>query len=215
LEILSKIIIENDLYLISDEVYDKLVFFQKHERIASIDGMWERTLTIGSAGKTFSVTGWKIGWMIGPYKLLWNCYLANQYNVFCVNTPMQNAIAVSLKKARENGFYEELVELFIKKSEMLGSILEDCGLKIIKPNSGYFMLSDISNVDFPYDESKGTRDYEFCRWLPKEIGVAAIPPSAFYSDENKKLIQNFARFCFCKNDETLFEASKRLKKLKK
>eukprot|EP01080_Neovahlkampfia_damariscottae_P002842 gene2842-4248_t len=215
LEKLSQFIVKNDLICLTDEVYESFNFSEtKHQRIANYPGMFDRTLTICSAGKTFSVTGWKIGWIIGPEDLVFNAYLVNQYTVFCVSTPLQLATAHALELTSTSNYFEELRSNLRTKKEQLCEMLDDVSLKPVIPHSGYFVLVDISKIDFPWNESKESKDYAFCRWLPHSIGIAAIPLSPFYSNFNVKLAENYARFCFAKNDETMSEAKKRIIKLK-
>lgn len=213
LEMIAQVAQEHDLLVISDEVYEFLVFDRqaKHYRIATLPGMWQRTLTIGSAGKAFSTTGLKIGWIIGPDNLIFNTYLYNQYSVFCTNTLSQRVVAQCFD---QKDYFSQVLDRFEQCSNLLQNILERNGLKVVKPHSGYFMLASIENVDFPFDDSSPgapPRDFQFCRWLPGAVKVAAIPPSAFYSEENKRKIgSRYARFCLCKTEETLQQAAERL-----
>lgn len=214
LEMLSRVAIEHDLLVITDVVYEFLVYDRQCviDRIASLPGMFERTISVCSAGKTFSITGLKVGWLIGPEELIHSCYLYNQYSVFCVNTASQRAVAKCFERV---DYFAGILDRFEKHSGMLQEMLEGAGLKVVKPHSGYFMLADISNVDFPYDpNSSDPYDLQFCRWLPKEIKVAAIPPTSFVStDAAREKMQKYARFCFCKTEEAILEAGQRLKKL--
>jgi len=230
MEQIAQVVQEFDLIVFSDEVYEFLVFGNnektqkplQHERIATLPGMWERTFTICSAGKTFSNTGWKIGWSIAPSNLTFNAYLVNQYKVFSVATPLQRAVADCLEQMQTNGYLSAIQNRLKQRYEYLANIYEkDVGLPIIKPMAGYFMLGNIEKIAFENDskrtianDDKG-RDYEFARWLPaSDVGVAAIPPSAFMTRENRHLMEKYARFCFSKEQETLDKAKTRLVKLK-
>ena len=206
--------------VVADEVYEKLVYEEKeHFSIAKLPGMFERTLVLGSAGKTWSVTGWKIGWMCGPAHLVRPCALVHQWTVFSISTPMQDAVAAAItlsEHVQDNGknYYENLLASYSNRRSKLMAALSDCGLVPICPEGSFFIMADTSAIKIPSHYLVDTsRDYAFCRFLTKEIGVAAIPPSAFMSETNKTLMQNYARFAFCKSDEVMSEAIKRLTKL--
>lgn len=217
---ISDVCKKHNLLVISDEVYEWMVYDNnKHIKISSLPGMFDRTLTFGSAGKTFSVTGYKIGWITGPSHLLERILAVHIVNVFSVATPLQEGIAESFEIALKSDYFERLKSSFQSKRDMLCNILNDCGLKPIVPDGSYFITAftgSIPDEKIKDDQSSksSSRDYQFCKWLTKEIGVTAIPPSAFYSNENNHMAKNYARFAFCKKDVTLIEASKRLKKLK-
>jgi aspartate/methionine/tyrosine aminotransferase len=201
---------------------------RKHLRLASLPGMWERCLTVTSAGKTFSITGWKIGWVIGHAELVRGVILTNQWVQFSVSTPGQQAVATCLEEAEKpyEGFptyFHWLRAQYARKRAMLADGLKAAGLTPIIPEGGFFIMADTSNVQVPESYMKEhspacgaemRRDWAFCRFLCKEIGVAAIPPSAFYEDKDKHLAANLARFAFCKEDASIEEACKRLQKLK-
>ncbi|CAH1767386.1 3265_t:CDS:2 [Entrophospora sp. SA101] len=219
---IAKIAQKHNLLVISDEVYDRLYFKPDvHERIANLPGMWDRTITVGSGGKTFGVTGWRVGWSIGPEKLIKTVLSAHTRIVFCVNSPLQEALAISLEKADESNYYEENCEQYKLRREKLMNALSDAGLPYTIPQGSYFILANTSKInipsDFEYPEviQSRTKDYKVCYWMAKEIGVVTIPPSEFYCDENKWMAYDYARFAFCKTDETLDQAATALKKLKK
>jgi kynurenine--oxoglutarate transaminase/cysteine-S-conjugate beta-lyase/glutamine--phenylpyruvate transaminase len=206
-----------------DEVYEYMTY-DNHEHIslASLPGMWERTLTISSAGKTFSTTGWKIGWIIGTKDLITAPQIAHQWLTFSTCTPLQHAIATSFQIARSRpyeghvNYFDYLTKSYLRKREILCQALQNAGIKPIIPQGGFFIIGDTSNIEIPkeYLSEDVPRDWAFCRWLTKEIGIGAIPPSSFHCDENKHIAANFARFAFCKPDEMLEEAGKRLMKLR-
>ncbi|PRP76242.1 putative aminotransferase [Planoprotostelium fungivorum] len=220
LEKIAEIVKRHDLLLISDEVYEPMVYDQStHVKPASLPDMFERTITIGSAGKSFSVTGWKTGWVIAPPHLSEAIWIVHQNVAFTANTPSQEAIAVGFERIKKEDpdYFKNLSKDFQKKRDLLCDRLRSAGLNPIVPQGSYFVLADISRVDEKhyFDEKSGVaRDYQFARWLVKEIGVAAIPPSAFYSRDNAHLVENFVRFCFCKKEETIRSAGERLQKLK-
>mmetsp|Transcript_22543 Transcript_22543/g.34068 ORF Transcript_22543/g.34068 Transcript_22543/m.34068 type:complete len:470 (-) Transcript_22543:127-1536(-) len=212
--------------VISDEVYEHLVFEenQPHVSMATIPHMWERTLTLSSTGKTFSCTGWKVGWAIGPPDLVKSMTAVQQWCNFSAPTPNQDAIALSLQQAREpyegfDTYYKYFLENYRGKRQLLMDALKSAGMKPICPPGGFFIMADTSDIDFPYNPAEKTiampcdpmpRDWSLSRWMTREVGVTPIPPSAFYSASNIPLAQNLLRFAFCKSDETILEAHRRL-----
>ena len=218
---IAQVAIENNLLVISDEVYDCLTFDNSnHLRIANIPGMWERTLTVGSAGKSFAATGWRVGWVIGHEELIKATLAATVRIVFCVNSTAQEGAAVGLERAKEQNFFETQKKEYEERRNVLTKHLDHIGLPYTNPSGSYFILADISKVDFPEDYQfpdyikSRTRDYRFAWWLAYEFDVVTIPPSDFYGDQNQKLGEQFIRFAFCKEVEILDEAGKRLHKLK-
>ncbi len=211
LTVIAELCQRHDVLVICDEVYERLLFDgREHLRLASLPGMWERTLTISSAGKTFSVTGWKIGWVIANPKLSLAVRRIHQWIPFAVATPLQLAVAEALERAPELGYYDELRQLYTAKRDRLVSALTDAGLRPLTPGGTYFVIADVGACA----EAAGLEDdVAFCRWLTTEIGVAPIPPSAFYGKEHAALARRLARFCFCKQDASLDQAAERLTKL--
>ncbi|CAG8525874.1 490_t:CDS:2 [Paraglomus occultum] len=221
LEEIGKVATEHNLLILTDEVYDRLYFRpDTHERIANLPGLWERTITVGSGGKTFGATGWRIGWLIGPKELVEAALAAHVRIVFCVNSPLQEAMAIGFEQADAHNFFENQLEIYEQRRDYMMSIFDDIPLPYTKPQGSYFILVDMSKVKIPADyefpEIIHNRGYDFkiCYWLAKEIGVVAIPPSEFYCAENRHLAECYARFAFCKTDETLKQARERLLKLK-
>jgi len=217
-----------DVVCVADEVYEHMVYPEStaqgdtrvHTSIASLPGMWERTLTVSSAGKTFSVTGWKIGWAVGPAHLVRAVAVAHQWLAFSVCTPMQQAIATGIARAEQpyegaTSFYAWLNEDYRRKRDLMCAALKAAGIEPFVPEGGFFIVGDTSAIELPAEyaaDKSVTRDWALCRWLTKEIGVAAIPPSSFYAEETKHLAANYARFAFCKPDEVLQQAAQRLLK---
>lgn len=213
---------------VCDEVYEHMIYDNKEfHRLATLPDMWERTITVSSSGKTFSCTGWKVGWAVGPSELISGVVLANQWVQFSVSTPAQQAIAYALEEADTTyqghpNFYSWLLDSYARKKNILIEGLKNAGLNPIVPEGGFFIIADTSNIEIPEKYLQETtpaapvmtRDWAFCRFLTSEIKVAAIPPSAFYEDKDKHLAANYARFAFCKEDESLLEASKNLLKLR-
>lgn len=194
---LGKIAIENDLYLISDEVYEFLTFGCEHIPTATYEGLKERTITISSTGKTFGLTGWKVGWAAGPAELIKAIHNVHQFTTFCVATPFQAAMAEAL--ANMDDYLKEFRADYTAKRNKLITGLKAAGFDIIEPRGTYFALARLKGND---------TDVEYCKKLIVEKKVATIPTSAFYlkSNEGEKLI----RFCFAKTDETLTGALKNL-----
>lgn len=203
----------HNITVLSDEVYEWMVYAPaEHLRIATLPGMWERTVTLGSAGKTFSVTGWKIGWAIAPRPLANAILMAHQWIPFAVSTPMQEAIAVALEEAPARGYFPWLSAMYEAKRDTLLAALAGVGLTPLAPDGSYFIVVDTSGLAVPAEP--GTpRDVTICRWLTREIGVAAIPPSPFFSVPHQVLSADLARFTFCKTDDMLQAAAERLRRL--
>ena len=213
---IADLVQKHDILVLSDEVYEWMVYSDpgqpvEHTRIATLPGMWERTITLGSAGKTFSVTGWKIGWAITSEKLAHAIFMAHQWIPFAVATPLQEAVATALEVAGEHDYFNWLGQMYKGKRDFLLNTLRRVGLTPLTPQGSYFILVNTSHLDVPI-EAGSRRDQSVCRWFTREVGVAAIPPSPFYSPAHQYLTDNLARFCFCKTDETLAEAALRLEK---
>lgn len=200
LELIASLCIENDVLVFTDEVYDKLAFEAEHICMASLPGMYERTVTMNSIGKTFSLTGWKIGWAIAPPHLTWGFRQAHSFLTFATSTPMQWAASVALKAP--DTYFEELKRDYLMKKEILVEGLKAAGF-IVYPSSGtYFVVVD--HTPFGYEN-----DVAFCEYLIREVGVVAIPTSVFYLDPEEG--KNLVRFTFCKDEDTLRAAVKRMK----
>ncbi len=206
LEQIAELSIRHDALVVSDEVYDRMVFDGlEHVRIASLPGMWDRTVTLGSAGKTFSVTGWKIGWAVASTALSDALRKVHQWVPYAVTTPLQEAVARALEEAGPRDYYSGLRAMYQKKRDFLVQALERSGFRPYVPEGTYFILADCSSWGFE-------DDVDLCRTLTVEVGVGAIPPSAFYSEAHKGLARNLVRFCFCKTDEVLAGAGEKLEK---
>jgi aspartate/methionine/tyrosine aminotransferase len=197
---------EHDVIVLTDEVYDQIRFNGvDHVPIATLPGMWERTLTINSTGKTFSMTGWKVGYAVGPPPLTQAVRATHQFVTFSTSTPFQEAMATAMETAAQTGYYEQLRREYTTRRDHLAAALAEAGLKTLPVQGAYFLLADVRGMGFPDDVS-------FCRYLTSEIGVAAIPPSAFYADPVRAPL--LARFCFAKREETLRSAADRLQRLR-
>ncbi|CAF1010747.1 unnamed protein product [Brachionus calyciflorus] len=219
LQKIADLCIKHNTLCISDEVYEHITYDRAHTRIATLPGMWERTITVGSAGKAFSSTGAKLGWTIGPKELIRLCQIVHNNSIYCCPTFIQEVIArcFELEIARlghDESYFKSISAELKPKRDRLAKLLIDAGLKPVIPEGGYFMLADISTIakNFKTDETD-FKDSKFVKYLIKEKGLATIPNTAFYSDEHKHVGENFIRFCFFKNETTLEKAAEILKNL--
>jgi N-succinyldiaminopimelate aminotransferase len=195
----ARICVESDLIAVTDEVYEHLVFDGRHRPLASLPGMAGRTLTVSSAGKTFSFTGWKIGWACGPAPLVSAVRTVKQFLTYVNGAPFQPAVATGL--ALPDAFFTGAAAQLRARRDQLCAGLEAAGLPVIRPAAGYFAIADIAGGS----ESDAIR---FCRELPARAGVVAIPVSAFCDD--KAAVASLVRFAYCKRPEVLAEATSRL-----
>ncbi len=196
---IGELAVKNDFYILSDEVYEFLTFDQPHTPTASYEALRERTVTISSTGKTFGLTGWKVGWACGPKELIKAIHNVHQFTTFCVSQPFQVAMAEALNNMDE--YLVQFKKEYRAKRDLLVNGLKECGFDIIDPAGTYFAIARLK---------EGDNDIEACQRLIREKKVAAIPVSAFYmkSDEGSRMI----RFCFAKKDETLKSALSNLSK---
>jgi N-succinyldiaminopimelate aminotransferase len=200
---LARLCIEHDLLAVTDEVYEHLVFDGIHQPLAGLPGMAERTLTISSAGKTFSCTGWKVGWISGPRELVAAVQTAKQFLTFVNAGPFQPAVAVGLGLGDE--VYDELRTDLQAKRDLLCEGLAAVGFDVHRPQGTYFATVDVRSIG--EDDAMA-----FCRSLPERCGVVAIPSSVFYIAD-PSAGRSLVRFAFCKRTEVLTEAVTRLKAL--
>ncbi|MFI9030296.1 pyridoxal phosphate-dependent aminotransferase [Streptomyces sp. NPDC053560] len=193
---------ERDLLVVTDEVYEHLVFEGEHVPLASFPGMRERTVSIGSAGKTFSFTGWKVGWVTGSPELVSAVRSAKQFLTYVSAGPFQYAVAEAL--ALPDSYFHGLREDMRRKRDILADGLAEAGFRVYRPSGTYFITTDITAL--------GEQDgLAFCLGLPERCGVVAVPNAVFYDD--KAAGRSLVRFAFCKKDEVLREAATRLKQL--
>jgi N-succinyldiaminopimelate aminotransferase len=198
----AELAVERDLIVVTDEVYEHIVFDGVHVPLASLPGMRERTVSISSAGKTFSFTGWKVGWVTATADLVAAVRTTKQFLTFVSSGPFQYAVAIAL--AMPDSFYADLAAGLRRKRDLLASGLAQAGFDVFSPQGTYFITTDIS----PLGETDGV---QFCRALPRRCGVVAIPNAVFYDDALAGRSQ--VRFAFCKKDEVLAEAVTRLRRL--
>mgnify|MGYP006276589541 CR=1 FL=1 len=206
LNIISDIARENDLYVISDEVYEFLTPPDRpHIPISSLPEMFERTIRISSAGKTFSLTGWRMGYLSAPEHLVPSLLPAHVLASFCVPGGFQKAMAAGLEK---RDYLSSLGPAFGRKADILAKGLEQAGFRVLHNGGGYFLIADFG--DFEFDGS----DVEFCYYLTKEIGVTPLPMSPFCPPGDKDAPKTLLRFCIAQDDKTLTAACEKLEALK-
>jgi len=205
LELIRDLCVEFDVLAITDEIYEHILYDgTKHISMASLPGMEERTITINGMSKTYSVTGWRVGWTIGPPRITDAIRKVHDFLTVGAPAPLQEAGASAL--SMPESYYTKLAEGYRKRRDRLLPVLEESGFRCFLPRGAYYVMTDISG--FGYAD-----DLAFTKYLVSEIGVAAVPGSSFYRDPKDGAHQ--VRFAFCKRDETLDEAAKRLKRLKK
>ena len=192
-----------DVIAISDEIYEHIIYErQRHIPIATIDGMAERTVTINGLSKTYSVTGWRVGWTISPRSLTGAIRKVHDFLTVGAAAPLQEAGAVAL--GLPDQYYLDIATQYQRRRDVLLEILERRRFTCYRPFGAYYIMTDISGFGF-------ADDVAFARYLVKDVGVAAVPGSSFYQDAAKGRTK--LRFCFCKRDETLAEADKRFETL--
>jgi len=213
-----------NLVVIVDEVYEFLVYDEnKHERFCKLEGMWERTLTVGSAGKTFSVTGWKVGWLIGPAELISTVCYVHAFTTFTISTPAQEALAVAIETAESEKYFEWLKQFYQNKRDILVKCLSQVGLKPIVPQGTFFVLvqvdpklkervpADIGERESLTGQNNHDDDWNMARYFTIHVGVAVIPVATLFSAGSRELSKGVHRLSFCKTDEVLQTACLRLR----
>lgn len=203
LEIIAALCQRWDVLAIADEIYDRIVYAgHSHVPMASLPGMAERTVTTNGLSKTYSVTGWRIGWAISPPALTGGIRKIHDYLTVAAPTPFHDAAVSAL--SLPDHFYTQLAAEYQAKRDLMAEILQRHGFTIYPPAGAYYVMADVSRFGF-------TSDSEFAQYLVKEIGVATVPGSSFYNDPASA--PQTLRFCFSKRDETLHEADRRLARL--
>jgi aspartate/methionine/tyrosine aminotransferase len=203
LETIASLCRKWDVIAISDEIYEHIIYDgRQHVPIATLDGMAERTVTINGLSKTYSVTGWRVGWTISPPSLTGAIRKVHDFLTVGAAAPLQEAGAVAL--GMPDDYYRQLAADYQRRRDALLDVLERHHFTVYKPGGAYYIMTDIGAFGF-------NDDVEFARYLVKDIGVAAVPGSSFYS--NPALGRTKLRFCFCKRDETLAEADQRMERL--
>jgi L-glutamine---4-(methylsulfanyl)-2-oxobutanoate aminotransferase len=208
LEFIASLCIEHDALCFTDEIYEHILYPREdapkieHVSMAQLEGMRERTVIVNSMSKTYSVTGWRVGYCIAPPQITSAIRKVHDFLTVGAAAPLQaaGAYALSLPPA----YYEKLQKDYTARRDLLLPVLEDAGFETFRPDGAYYIMTDISRFGF-------TNDVEFTRHLIRDIGVACVPGSSFYSLPERGAQQ--VRFCFCKKDETLLAAAERLGKL--
>lgn len=205
---IGELAIKYDAFVVTDEVYEHLVYEPyKHTYMAGLPGMFEHTITCNSLSKTYSITGWRLGYVAGPEEVVEAAKKVHDFLTVGAAAPLQEAAITGLNFGEE--YYKGLQELYTHKRDILINGLDEIGLKHNIPQGTYFIMVDIQEyLDLP--QFKGYTDLEFCEWMIKEIGVAAVPGSSFFKED----VNNLIRLHFARGEETLREAIKRLSKLK-
>ncbi|MFN5417833.1 MAG: methionine aminotransferase [Flavobacteriia bacterium] len=197
---LKNILLKHEhVFLLSDEVYEYITFEQKHISINTIPELINRSIVVSSFGKTFHITGWKIGYIVAPEYILNEIKKVHQYLVFCVNSVAQHSLNAYLKVAE----VEKLGAFYQSKRDQFIELIKNSRFKLLPSEGTYFLAAD-------YSEISQENDVEFCERMVKEYGVAAIPMSVFYQD---KIDNKIIRFCFAKDDQTLIQAAEKLCKI--
>ena len=203
LELIAQLCQHWNSLAITDEIYDHILYDgATHIRLMTLEGMRDRTITINSLSKTFSVTGWRVGYVVATPQLTSAIRKVHDFLTVGAASPLQEAGALALRLSEE--YYGSLRSKYTERRDLLLKILENAGFHCYKPKGAYYIMTDIRGFGFP-------NDVEFAQHLIKDLGVAAVPGSSFYRDSRDGEQQ--VRFCFCKKDETLHEAGKRLQKL--
>ncbi|KAK9448488.1 pyridoxal phosphate-dependent transferase [Limtongia smithiae] len=226
LERIGTLAVKHNIIVLADEVYDRL-YYTEFTRLATLSpALGKLTLTVGSAGKTFAATGWRVGWLIGPPELIKYVAAAHTRICFCVNSPLQEGTAVALREASlpENTFFADHVKAYTSKLARFNKVWDELGLTYTAPEGGYFVLVNFNKVRIPADyvfpediaEATSTRakDFRMAYWLIRELGVVTIPPSEFYLPMHAHLADKYLRFAVCKTDDYLDQAVERLRLLK-
>ncbi|PHH73632.1 hypothetical protein CDD82_5343 [Ophiocordyceps australis] len=221
LQRIGDLCVKKQVLIISDEVYDRL-YYVPFVRMATLSPEIERlTLTVGSAGKNFYATGWRVGWLMGKPELIKYVLAAHTRICYSSVSPLQEASAVGFEQAEAQGFWDSSVREMKGKMDRFNQVWKELDMPYSEPEGGYFVLVNMSKVrlpegyPFPAHVAQRSRDFRLAWFLIYEVGVAAIPPTEFYTAENAHLAEDYIRFAVCKEDHVLDEAKKRLMGLKK
>jgi aminotransferase len=213
LEFIRNLCVRWNAYCVTDEIYEHILYDgTEHISMARIDGMRDRTIVINGMSKTYSVTGWRVGWALAPPETTQAIRKVHDFLTVGAAAPLQQAGASALRSPRE--YYDNLAATYLKKRERLLKILDSVGFTVYKPRGAYYIMTDISRFRFPADDPRfasPTKDVAFAKYLVEEIGVACVPGSSFYNNPQDGSLQ--VRFTFCKKEETLAAAEARFRKL--
>jgi aminotransferase len=204
LQLIADLCLKWGVVAVTDEIYEHILYDgAKHISIASLPGMRDQTITINSISKTYSLTGWRVGWAIAPYHLTASIRKVHDFLTVGAPHPLQEAAAKALRIDRS--FYQTLADEYQERRNFLLGVLEDAGFRVWCPNGAYYIMTDVGHFGFPDDVA-------FAFYLVEKLGVATVPGSSFYS--NPSLGATKVRFCFPKKMETLQRAAKKLRRLK-
>ncbi|KAH8907030.1 aminotransferase class I and II [Coniochaeta sp. PMI_546] len=221
LEKIAALCVKNQIIILSDEVYDRL-YYVPFTRVATLSPEVEKiTLTVGSAGKNFYATGWRVGWLMGPADLIQYVSAAHTRICYSSVSPLQEACAVGFEQAEAEGFWDESIKDMQRRMNRFNEIWKELDVPYSEPEGGYFVMVNLhkvklpENYPFPPHVAERPRDFKLAWFLIQEVGVAAIPPTEFYTDANASIVEDYLRFAVCKPDDVLDLAKERLRGLKK
>ncbi|KAK8093648.1 aminotransferase class I and II [Apiospora hydei] len=209
LQKIGDLCVKHEIIILSDEVYDRLYYIER------------LTITVGSAGKNFYATGWRVGWLMGPAHLIQYVSAAHTRICYSSVSPLQEACAVGFEQANGEGFWDQTVKDMRGKIARFTAVFDELGLPYSDPEGGYFVMVNMQKVQVPADYpfpphvASRPRDFKLAWFMIQEIGVAAIPPTEFYTDANAWIAEDYMRFAVCKEDDVLEAAKERLRGLKK
>ncbi|KAL9636873.1 MAG: hypothetical protein Q9164_002549 [Protoblastenia rupestris] len=221
LKCITDLCIQHNLILLSDEVYDRLPYIPFTRPATLSPATANLTLTVGSAGKNFYCTGWRVGWLLGPAHLIQHVSAAHTRICYSSVSPLQEACAVGFEQADTLGFWDQSRSEMKSKIKRFCAVFDELGLPYSDPEGGYFVLANFSKVILPKDYiwpeqvRDRTRDFKLAWFLIMELGVAAIPPTEFYTEGRRGVVEDWLRFAVCKDDEVLEGAMERLRGLRK
>lgn len=210
LEAIRDLCVQHDVLAVTDEIYEHIRFEGDHVPVATLPGMRNRTVTISGASKTFSVTGWRIGWILAPAELTDAIRKVHDFLTVGAPAPLQEGVAAALD-GLERPFYDALAAGYRTRRDLLYRALIDSGFICTPPEGAYYILSDFSTLSVPGGSGSPLSDTEFAVWLSREVGVTPVPGSSFFRDGGGG--RSLVRFVFCKTDDILLEAARRLRSL--
>jgi aminotransferase len=211
LEAIRDLCVQHDVLAVTDEIYEHIRFEGEHLPLATLPGMRDRTVTISGASKTFSVTGWRIGWILAPSGLTDAIRKVHDFLTVGAPAPLQEGVAAALD-GLDRPFYDGLAAAYRTRRDLLYGALIESGFACTPPEGAYYILSDFSALATPAGSGPPLSDTEFAVWLSREIGVTPVPGSSFFRDGGGG--RSLVRFVFCKTDDILHEAARRLRTLR-
>jgi len=206
---IAELCVRHDALAVTDEIYEHILFDGEHLPLATLPGMRERTVTISGASKTFSVTGWRIGWIVAPADLTDAIRKVHDFLTVGAPAPLQEGVATALDGLAPS-FYRGLTEMYRGKRDLLHSALEAAGFRCLRPEGAYYILADFTGLGPAAGNAPAADDTAFAVWLSREVGVTPVPGSSFYREGGGR---SLVRFVFCKTEEILAEAARRLRGL--